>query len=34
MKYVEQGTWLNWSTTLEVRIRQNEKRKPFIYEEL
>ena len=33
-KYVEQGTWLNWSTILEVKIRRNEKGKPFIYEDL
>ena len=24
-KYVEQSTWLNWSTILEVKIRRNEK---------
>ena len=24
-KYVEQSTWLNWSTILKVKIRRNEK---------
>ena len=30
----ETCTWLNWSTILEVKIRRNEKSKPFIYDEL
>ena len=24
-KYVEQSTWLNWSTILELKMRRNEK---------
>ena len=33
-KYVEQSTWLNWSTVLEVKIRRNEKTQAIHYDEL